>query len=261
MAWYSGSSTAAKGAMITLLDTELVKNSHWTIFDDSAGTNAKVYRCYDPDDDTLFYWYVDDDVHTDYCQTKLYETWDAGAHTGTGETGAYSNFRHKDGTYNISLDDTQLIYVDETAGYGNACFVGRVKAIDPTLPQMIAIMAHDGASYSFLPITGNYDASYQTQVLLRGPTGISTQKIGWVGMTAGIASTTYFTNWYSVDANGDHWFQRGWIHDGYRLLGYIEGVIPLGTTATFGHGDIIAINGEDWKAIKGQTNGYALIKK
>jgi len=150
MAYYSGAQVNAAGSLIGILDTELVKNANWTIYDDSVGTNAKVYRCYDADDDTLFYWYVDDDVHTDYCQTKLYETWDAGTHTGTGGTSLYSNFRHKEGTYNISLDDTQLIYIDQTAGYGNACFVGRVKAVDPTMPQMIAIMAHVGNNYNYL---------------------------------------------------------------------------------------------------------------
>lgn len=255
MAWYTGANTAAKGAMITLLDTELVKNSHWTIFDASAGTNAKVYRCYDPDDGTLFYWYVDDDVSTDYAQTKVYETWDAGTHTGTGGTSTYLSFRHKLGTYNISLDDTQVIYVDTDGSGCHAGFVGRVHAVDASMGQLVAFIGNVTSQTSYLSF-GYINATYVKQVLLRGPLGVSTQAFNFVGLYE-----EGFGGMWCLDLNGEAWLKKGWIYAGNRLLGYIEGIIPLGTTAVFGHGDIITIDGDDWMAIKGTSVGYALIKK
>ena len=260
MSWYTGSNSAAKGAMITLLDAELIKNSHWTIFDAAAGVNAKVYKCYDPDDGTLFYWYVDDNLSTDYAQTKLYETWDAGAHTGTGALSSYVSFRHKLGTYNISLDDTQVIYIDTDAAKCNAGFVGRVKVVDPTIPQIIAIMGNTAALTSYLPLTSS-DQTFGLNLLLRGPLGIASETFYWVGMTWASGSEYGFASRATLDINGYVWLNKGWIYTRGRLLGFIEGVIPMGTTTTYGHGDIITVGGEDWIALKGQTTGYALVKK
>lgn len=258
MSWHTGSISAATGALIGVLDAVLVLNSHWSIFDAAAGTNAKVYKCEDADDDTLFYLYVDDNVSTDYGRVKLYETWDADAHTGTGGTG-FASWRHKNGTYNISLDDTQVIYIDTDGTQAQGGLAARVKVVDPTIPQVVALMGDVTTWTQYLAFTGG-DPAYVVKVLLRGPTGVSTEVFHWVGLT-------YSGGWYgdttrySLDVNGHAWFNKGWIYRGSRLLGFIEGVIPLGSTATYGHGDIISIGGEDWVVLKGNTNGYALIKK
>jgi len=251
MSWYTGSVNNAVGGLIAVLDLELVKNSHWSIFDSAAGTNCKVYRCYDADDETDFYWYVDDNVSANYAQTKLYETWDAGTHTGTGGISIFVSFRHQLGSYYISLDDTQLIYVERSNHDGNGCFVGRVKIVDPTLPQIIAIIGHQTTSSLYLPVSGLSTECYQ--LLMRGMTGVSTETFGYMGQ--------YGSARHSLDINGHAWFNRAWIHSHNRLTGYLEGIMPLGATPTYGDGDIISIGGEDWVAIVGQTNGYALIKK
>jgi hypothetical protein len=261
MSWYTGSISNAVGGLIAVLDVELIKNSHWTIFDAAAGVNAKVYKCEDPDDGTLFYWYVDDNVSADYAQTKTYETWDAGAHAGTGGLSSFVSFRHKLGTYNISLDDTQVIYIDTDVSKGNGCFVGRIKVVDPTIQQEIALIGHVTSLTTWNPLTGVTGDGNALSLLLRGPTGVASESLYWVGFTGPSAVMFGEAARFSLDINGHAWFNKGWVHTRNRLLGFIEGVIPLGSTGTYAHGDIISIGGEDWIAVTGETNGYALVKK
>ncbi|MBF0629105.1 MAG: hypothetical protein HQL91_12885 [Magnetococcales bacterium] len=55
----------------------------WSLHDGSAGTNAKTIKAPLADDATKFKYVVLDANTAGYIQTKVYETWDATAHTGT----------------------------------------------------------------------------------------------------------------------------------------------------------------------------------
>lgn len=62
---------------------------NWVIFDAAAGTNAKVYFSPGEDGTKTYYLYLEDNgaaAHTDAKTGAaiLYESWDAGAHTGSG---------------------------------------------------------------------------------------------------------------------------------------------------------------------------------
>lgn len=58
---------------------------NWTLYDDLAGTNAKVYKSIGEDGASAIYVHVDDNAPTsaDRCHFRVYESWDSGAHTGT----------------------------------------------------------------------------------------------------------------------------------------------------------------------------------
>lgn len=63
---------------------------NWTIVDDAAGTNAKVYGSIGEDSMSSIWLWVDDNgtayTNAANAAARLYETWDAGTHTGTGPT-------------------------------------------------------------------------------------------------------------------------------------------------------------------------------
>lgn len=63
---------------------------NWTIYDDAAGTNAKVYKSIGEDGTSTILLWVSDNG-TEYTNAscagyRLYESWDAGAHTGIAPT-------------------------------------------------------------------------------------------------------------------------------------------------------------------------------
>jgi hypothetical protein len=69
---YTGSVSSSAGGLITVFDTELVKHENWSIYDASAGTNAKVYRCYDEALGVEWYLWVDDN-QANYAKIRVWE--------------------------------------------------------------------------------------------------------------------------------------------------------------------------------------------
>ena len=79
MSWHSGTLTNTNaGSFLTILDAVLPTNSAWSIFDDAAGTNAKVYRY---SSTKITYYIKVDNNYTGYAIIELWESWDSGSHT------------------------------------------------------------------------------------------------------------------------------------------------------------------------------------
>lgn len=134
MAWTSGSfASNAAGRIITLFDTVLVANAHWTIYDAAAGANAKVYECADAGENCLFYVYVGNNA-AGYAIIELWEGWDAGAHAGTGASlkavGASITLKitYGAGGYGISVRDHCFIWQNYAGD--NGAYVGQPRRKD-----------------------------------------------------------------------------------------------------------------------------------
>lgn len=134
MAWSSGSfADNAAGRLITLLDTVLVANEHWSIYDAAAGTNAKVYECTDAGENCLYYVYVDNN-NAGYGIIQLWEGWNAGTHAGTGVSltavGTSSSLKltYGAGGYGVSVRNHCFIFQDYVGSRGT--YIGQPRRKD-----------------------------------------------------------------------------------------------------------------------------------
>lgn len=119
MSWYTGSfPNTNAGQLVSMLDVQLVKNAHWTIYDTPAA-NKRVYCCSDSPNNCLFYLYIDD-TNAGYGIAELWEGWSIGGHVGSGvsqKTNAAAQtamIYFGAGNYGISVRDRCLYLVDFT---------------------------------------------------------------------------------------------------------------------------------------------------
>jgi len=143
MAWNEGTMSQSAGALLSILDTYLVANDYWSVYDSAAGTNAKVYRNYDASANVDYYVKVDDN-YTDYAIVELWEGWDSGGHSGTGNSlatiNSYSMYIQKpSGGYSIAVSDHRFIFIKLTDG--QAYYIGQLKRFDTSKNMPIAIVA------------------------------------------------------------------------------------------------------------------------
>jgi hypothetical protein len=142
MAWHTGTMTPAAGEIITLFDSALVANDNWSIYDGSAGANKKVYRC--TDGGVVDFYVSVDDNQADYAIIELWEGWDDGAHTGTGDSRTTINtwemrIYKPTGGYAISVRDLCFVFVNTDAYLAN--YVGQLDRFDTTKDMPIFIGA------------------------------------------------------------------------------------------------------------------------
>jgi len=137
MAWYEGTMTTAAGELLAILDAKLPLNSYWSIYDAAAGTNAKVYRNYKPGENSNFYVYVGDN-QTGYSSIQLWEGWNSGSHTGTGNSTTLAYIKKDAGAWGLSVLDLRFVFVNRQ--YGAAIYCGQLRRHDPTLdvPLIVA---------------------------------------------------------------------------------------------------------------------------
>jgi hypothetical protein len=110
MAIYRGDVTSSAGAMIAILDTELVKDAAWSIFDAAAGTNKKVYSCY-----TVargYFYLIVDDNFSGYYTTAITDNWDAITHSVAGVVTSTLYHSKVGERYCIWLNDHRVIIGD-----------------------------------------------------------------------------------------------------------------------------------------------------
>lgn len=143
--------------MLGILDTELVKNANWVIYDDAAGTNKKVYSC------TVTGWgewfLVVDDNYSAYYITSVNDGWDADAHTLTGQT-TTSVYHSKDGArYKIILNDSRVIIID----HGGTNNWSRISYHGMTVP-------HPGCDKILLTVGGS-STTYDSATHMQDPAG------------------------------------------------------------------------------------------
>lgn len=263
MSWHTGSfAGTAAGSLITVLDAILTLNSHWTVYDAAAGTNAKVYECRDDDENVLFYLKVDDN-YTGYAILEMWEGWDAGAHTGVGvgilvTTSTYT-FRlyRATGGWMISLLDHRFVYINSSY---SANYIGCPRRYDASLNTPCLITETTGSS-KYNPLGQIYTGG--TNVVCRW----LFDEAGNQTMVQGGGGAQYMAADLMKGSDGKFRFPEGVIANATSLiaLGTLEGVWngPGSTAVGLVSGDIVTIDGEDWIACGGSysTKYYCMVKK
>lgn len=153
--------TTAAGGLITLLDEVLPYNANWSIYDAAAAANCKVYKCATAGAE--FYLYCDDN-NADYAKMAVYETWDAGAHAGGGtNTGATDLRWRKAGPTVFCVNDTRVIYLNNSGAYSYGFYAGQLKRFVPGKNTPVLIGSHPSTTSGQNPIASG--GTYSTNVI------------------------------------------------------------------------------------------------
>jgi hypothetical protein len=250
--YYRALPTTAAGGLITLLDEILVLNANWSIWDAAAGTNCKVYKC--ATTGSVFYLYADDN-QVDYTKIRIYEAWDAGAHTGSGtNTSATPVVFRKMGLTLFILNDTRLIYahVGTQAVYNFIYYAGQLRRFVDTINSPILIGTITGGVGSISPVGlgGVYTSTYWK--ICRFDTAIVRD-----AYCVGTAAQLY-SNYMKADRR---WYiQENIVYQSTEnlVIGQLDGVVALGMSAQLSgisQEKIITVNGVQWIGWYDGTNG------
>lgn len=262
MAFYSGTQVNAAGSLITILDTELVKNANWSIYDAAVGTNNKTYKC--GTTGAEFYLNVADN-QLGYATVSIWEGWDAVNHVGTGlnSPSVVANvYWRKSGTvgtpqtYWIHLTDERVIYSCFGTGLNYSHFAGNVDRFCPAYNTPILVGQKHTTVTSSNPLAGGGPtAGYWAWIVLR-----IYRKVAHVCCCAEYDYATPAGNAMLI------WKEKnlGWyvrenivgIPDMGRMIGVMRGVQSLQATsaaaAGIADGDTITVSGETWN-VHGST--------
>jgi len=239
MAVYSGTMVTAAGGLITILDTELIKNTNWSIYDASAGTNAKTYKCEDSANDVLFYLHVNDN-QANYGICTLWETWNSSTHVGSGMYSQAASLRHGYTNYYLLLHEHHFIYINYTsATVSYAHFAGRLQELyEGERYYGLIGMLTSGIGYS--PLQGYYSSAL-VWTLMKDTFGCPNQTFVSRG-TPGL-----YENIYRLDASGiAHIPILYFIGPQELVFATSNYFFPLAQTAEFMAGDIITLDGDEW---------------
>lgn len=272
MAWNTGTlSSTAAGSLITVLDTYLTVNAHWTCYDAAAGTNCKVYKC--DCSPTLFYMKVDDN-YTAYALIELWQGWDADAHAGTGQRLYYGYaaanvlyIPRPVGGYVLSVGDTHLKFINSKY---SPTYIGGINAND--LSKNIVVWVgmqyynsyttyHNGLAFVYATSSsGNYPVM---KTLFDEANNMSL--CGYIGAYVDTLTNHYIKNKYIVGIDGKYRSEESRIFNNVTKtdIGQLIGVINIGDQSNgLVNWATVSIDGVDWAAINGDALGYwALVKK
>jgi hypothetical protein len=163
--WSSGTfaSAAAGTGLSTIWDALVDGVGKWSVYDASAGTNAKVYRCHDADENIDFYVYVKDN-NSGYWEIELWEGWDAVGHAGIGigiaaslGTITFRARRPNGGGWYLSVLDHRIIYIDATNW--QAQYIGAPRRYDRSKNIVLITGGSAGTTYynnlAYIPTGSN----------------------------------------------------------------------------------------------------------
>lgn len=269
--WYEGV-FAAQGAgtgLTDIWDAHVVENDMWSVYDAAAGTNAKVYRCYDPDtsQNCDFYVLVDDN-HDGYWLIQLWEGWDAAGHAGIGDhievsssTYVFIQRRTTGAPWAMSVLDHRILFIEKTNWTGQ--YIGQPRRYDPSYNTPLIISgAPSGGVFYFPPakISNNSEGASRflfdeagNQALVQGDGGQTTSSYRQI---FGIDGRFHFPNEKVISG-----LTTG------LALGTLEGVYDLGygsnLTRPPSRGQIIEINGIDAMLVSGSygTTAWSAVLK
>ena len=258
MSWHTGAfaSAAAGTGLSTIWDAFVVANAHWSVHDASAGTNAKVYKCEDADENVLFYVYVKDN-QSGYWEVELWEGWDAGAHAGIGvgiAASSGSNYfrarRPNGGGFYLSVLDHRIIYIDATNWQGQ--YIGAPRRWDRSKNIVVINSPSTGTTY-YNCLTRFDDSTMQASRCLFDESKCSPLLKG----DGGAANSTY-----RLIMGCDGLLRLAGevpvCGDLTRLgLGTLEGVADLGAGPSLNFsptaGETVSIDGVDWLIFSGAS--------
>ena len=255
MAWNTGTMSQLAGALLSILDTYLVANDYWSIYDASAGTNAKVYRNYDASASIDYYVKIDDN-YADYAIVELWEGWDSGSHSGTGNSLTQINgntmyIQKPSGGYGIAVSNHRFIFVELAAGKGY--YIGQLKRFDTSKNMPIAIVA-TSSTFAYNPL-GYYNSGANVGwACLFDENGNSGTILASRADTSGyqslltIASTVMIFETPILNINTK------------KVMGQLEGVCKYYNAGNLTNGQTVSLDGYEWLVVDNGSQG-CLIKK
>lgn len=258
MALYEGTLSSGIGGLIAMLDVQLVKNPYWSIYDDNAGTNCKVYENNCPAENSLFYLKVDDN-YADYAIIELWEGWDATAHAGTGRSLTKSSggtnllyIRKAAQTYKLMLDNLRFKLIQ--VGVVFSCYVGQPKRFDESKNQPIVICTPASAKGNNSLGRRNYDyASYDDgaswRALFDNNGNNSTVLPFGAGYWVESGSNNYFAGQGIATGDGKFMiFETPIIFwTDTKVFGQLDGVMSIGRSGCpLANGDIVYVDTIPW---------------
>lgn len=260
MAYTSGIAGTAVGALLTILDVDLVANDKWTIHDAAAGVNAKVYRCYDAPANVDFYVYVNDNIGTVYAKFELWEDWDEVGHAGVGASisAATNDFliRKDAGGYGLCVSDHRFIHIDFVRYVPT--YIGQLTRFDTSKNMPMTVCSGDTADTLSNPLGFyNIGTSGQWKCLFdENETARLLQPVGKNPAQGRVIKTI----------SGGYWVPEIAVYNETTLLlmGTLEGVGAHIYVAANGlvNGDIITIDAVEWVALFGDGSAYGcLVRK
>ena len=247
---YSGEIVNVAGGAITVLDAVLPLHANWSVFDASAGTNAKVYRCVG---DVTYYVLVGDN-QTNYFSLILWESWDAGAHTGSGSTTDAVYFSKFYTSYQIFLNGNRIVYVNvgmvSSSYFQYGYYCGLIKRLDTSAKLVLLYGGAAAAYYKTYNYLSGYDNSTYTRLrFLEDVDGTGNIPAHPMGADGG--SLTHFIQ--DLD-NRVRMFETPIYFPTTQpkyIAGFLDGVVCLMTTPVGwpeSSSDIITYDGEDWQS-------------
>lgn len=259
--WHSGSFPDTNpGRLLAVLDYYLPLNSHWSIYDGSAGVNCKVYECKDTAENCLFYMKVDDN-QADWAQIEMWQGWDAVTHVGTGVgvttfSGTYyMRINRPAGGWHLSVLDHRLIFINATAC---GTYVGQPVRYDTSKNIVMFIGESTGTSkYNPLSNLANTAANPWCKFLFDDGGG----------QGLGIWDNNYVNkNTYTRGIDGAHRIIESHIINTISglIVGALDGVMTMGTVSNgLARYDVITVDGVDWMMINGDTatKYFAVVRK
>jgi len=235
MAVICGVHTNTAGGIITLFDSVLVTDANWSIYDASAGTNAKVYLCTGA---VTFYLWIGDN-QTDYFNVRIWQTWDSGTHTGSGWNTASLQFPKHLTNNHIFLNGYRFIWVIYNESYSFVNYCGEIERINTgnTYCVVTGVIAYP-TYYSCLHMSG----WWIEWRLGRSDAGTANCAAGCLGGFGPFL--------YTEDMEGiNHTIKTGVFYSetNYYFIGYLKGIKLFGGTfMKLVQGEKICINGSEW---------------
>lgn len=266
MAWRSSADdVSAIGAFITELDTYLVVNAHWSVYDASAGTNEKVYRCLDASNDPPIEFYIHvQDNQVNFARIDMYDSWDAIGHTHDGamsltygsNSSYYPYISKRTSGYYLSVLDHRFIWVDKLEWQAN--YIGCLKPFSSQHKMQrqvpVLITSSTGYNLGYNPMSYSSEGSNVVWRALMGSNGGMAVRVNY---TAGSACF-----WQTSDGFAMFRPILVWDDNTDLVLGVMENVMSMWSIAGWNNDDYMTISAQNYRYVEG-TSGtrYACLIK
>jgi len=254
MAWYEGTiPNTGSGILLSIFDNILTQNQNWSIYDNAAGTNKKVYRNNCPAKNSLFYLEVDNN-YSGYALVRLWEGWNAETHVGVGASTTQGRINFSAQGYGIALNDTRFIFCLKASGL--AFYFGQLKRfVSLNMPALVALdVSYSGIIYNPLGALAIY-TNYLIFRFLFGSAGNN-------NVTFDLYNRGYNDTLCLKIPNGMVLLEESPIREiaVNKLIGRYDGAIVAGwNTAEFANLDIVWEGDIGWLALKA-SSGCCLVK-
>jgi len=239
-------------------DDIVVNNSKWSVYDASAGTNQKVYRCNDSDNNSDFYVNVINN-QTLYSTIELWEGWNASTHVGEKRslTAMPTNtFRvYAARMVHVVYNDHRVIIC---TSYGSQqCYIGQLKRADVSRNMPVIIAKSSASTYWHNPL-GLYHATTSTMW------GILINHMGAPGAAINPVFEADSDNYIKTLNGGYNLNETAIVGDNHKLIyGWLDGAINLYNSENYlWDGQIIHAEDGPWLHMEGaySTKYHGLVR-